>query len=216
MFRNLQDLLANLIYSVPAVLIALSVHEFAHAYVSYKLGDMTQKANGRLTLNPLKHLDPIGTLCLILFHFGWAKPVEVDPYNYKDKKEGMMWVALAGPLMNLIVGFICVFISHVIIRFHLIHGSISLYLLLVLNMSAIMNIGLGVFNLIPVPPLDGSKLLLGIVNEETYFKILRYEQPLSFILLMLLLLGVLDGPLGYAQGAFMNCFSTISRILLGM
>ncbi len=216
MFRNIQYLLNNLIYVVPAVLIALSVHEFAHAYTSYKLGDMTQKVNGRLTLNPLKHLDPLGTLCLIFFHFGWAKPVEVDPYNYRDKKEGMMLVALAGPLMNLLVGFLCIFARAAMARFDLIQGSFTMYIFYVLTMSAVMNIGLGVFNLIPVPPLDGSKLLLGILNEETYFKFMRYEQPLSLILVMLLFMGVLDAPLAYVQDAFINFFTTLSHILLGM
>ena len=101
---DFNSFLREMIYLIPAVAIALSFHEFAHAFVSYKLGDYTQKERGRLTLNPLKHLDPIGTLCLLFFQFGWAKPVEVDPYYYRNKKEGMIWTALAGPLMNMLSG----------------------------------------------------------------------------------------------------------------
>ena len=103
---DIRGFFANLIYILPAVAIALSVHEFAHAFVSYKLGDISQKQRGRLTLNPLKHLDPFGTLSLIFFGFGWAKPVQVDPYFYRNKKDGMIWTAMAGPLMNFIVGFL--------------------------------------------------------------------------------------------------------------
>ena len=216
---DFQQLLHDLIYLIPAVAIALSLHEFAHAYVSYKLGDYTQKANGRLTLNPLKHLDPMGTLCLIFFHFGWAKPVEVDPYNYKDKKEGMIWVALAGPAMNLIVGFVSIFLHYVLIKQVYMTGnvgSIKMYFITLLYMTAIINIGLGVFNLIPLPPLDGSKILLAVLSEETYFKLMSYEQYLSLLLIGLLILGVLDGPLVAVRDAFINCFTTVSLHILGM
>ena len=216
---DFQQLLHDMIYLIPAVAIALSCHEFAHAYVSYKLGDYTQKANGRLTLNPLKHLDPMGTLCLILFKFGWAKPVEVDPYNYKDKKEGMILVALAGPLMNLLLGFLFTLLYMFLIKGAFTNGSVSelrLYLITLASTTSVINIGLGVFNLIPLPPLDGSKVLLGILKEETYFKLMQYEQVLSFLLIGMLVFGILDGPLFYVRDAFINCFTTVSMHLLGL
>ncbi|WP_346892816.1 site-2 protease family protein [Clostridium sp. UBA871] len=100
----------ELIYLIPAILIAVSLHEFAHGYVSYKLGDPTPKVTGRLSLNPLAHLDPVGTLCLLFFRFGWAKPVQVNPYYYKDKRKGMALVGLAGPMMNFLIALICAFV----------------------------------------------------------------------------------------------------------
>ena len=162
MFMDIRGFFANLIYILPAVAIALSVHEFAHAFVSYKLGDISQKQRGRLTLNPLKHLDPFGTLSLIFFGFGWAKPVQVDPYFYRNKKDGMIWTAMAGPLMNFIVGFLMVILYMLFIRFGLLYkNEFTYYLFQVIGTTASINIGLGIFNLIPIPPLDGSKILKG-------------------------------------------------------
>ncbi|MEG0736809.1 MAG: site-2 protease family protein, partial [Longicatena sp.] len=172
---NLNTLLPNLIYILPAVIIALSLHEFAHAFVSYKLGDVSQKERGRMSLNPLKHLDPIGTISLIFFGFGWAKPVQVDPYFYRNKKEGMMWTSLAGPFMNFIVAFICVILYSLLLRFAPVWTVTSVigdYIFQLLIITARINIGLGIFNLIPIPPLDGSKILTGILKEETYFKLM--------------------------------------------
>ena len=155
MFGNLIEYL----YIVPAALIAIMLHEIAHGLVSYWLGDPTPKRQGRLSLNPLKHLDPVGTICLILFHVGWAKPVVVNPDYYKKRKLGMALVALAGPLTNFIVAIV----SMIIIGFILKFANSSLAIFDIINtfllILAIINIGLGVFNLIPIPPLDGSKIL---------------------------------------------------------
>lgn len=203
--------LTDLLYILPAVAIALAFHEFAHAFVAYKLGDLSQKENGRLTLNPLKHLDPIGTICLIFFKFGWAKPVQVDPYFFKNKKDGMIWSAIAGPLANLILGFLFTFLFYLLLAVGVGIGSYFVQLCL---MTAIMNIGLGVFNLIPIPPLDGSKILMGILPEETYFKLLHYEMYLSFVILLLLYTGVLDGPLTHARSAIIDVYSQLSITIL--
>lgn len=211
-FSNISDL----IYILPAVLIALSVHEFAHAFVSYKLGDRSQKDNGRLTLNPLKHLDPVGTLCLIFFGFGWAKPVMVDPYFYKNKKEGMIWTAISGSLMNFIVSFIMIIVSMLMIKYHWAYkNDIFNYIFQVVTLCASINVGLGIFNLIPIPPLDGSKILMGVLKEETYFKLMQYEMQLSFILILLLISGFLNGPLFYARSSILNVFLKIGGMLLG-
>lgn len=214
---NINNFIADLIYVLPAVAIALSVHEFAHAFVSYKLGDYGQKENGRLTLNPLRHLDPVGTLCLIFFGFGWAKPVQVDPYFYRNKKDGMIWTAMAGPLMNFIVAFVFVIIYLLFIRFGWFYkNGFTFYLFNLMIVTATYNVGLGVFNLIPIPPLDGSKILMGILKEDTYFKLMQYEMYISFILILVLMSGVLDGPLSHAQGTILNVFIKIGSMLLGM
>lgn len=187
----------ELIYTIPAVLIAISMHEFAHGYASYRLGDPTPKEDGRLSLNPLAHLDLVGTLCLLVFHFGWAKPVQVNPYYYKDRKNGMLMVALAGPVMNFSLAFISLFFMGMIIKITGGYGGTFVhYVYTFLNFLYIINIGLGVFNLIPVPPLDGSKVLGAILPEDKYFGYMRYEKYGTIILMALLYTGVLNTPLG--------------------
>lgn len=216
---NFNEFLDNLIYILPAVLISLSVHEFAHAFVSYKLGDVSQRSRGRLTLNPLKHLDPGGTLCLLFFGFGWAKPVQIDPYNFRNRKEGMMWTALAGPLMNFIVAFIAVLIHGLLFRFGLewiISSSVGSYVNILVIVLAQINVGLGIFNLIPIPPLDGSKILAGILNEETYFKLMKYENYFMLVIILLLASGILDVPLIQARTTILDAFLNVVNMLLGL
>lgn len=199
------DFIENMIYVLPAVLIAISMHEFSHGYASYKLGDPTPKEKGRLTLNPLAHLDPIGALCLIIFHFGWAKPVPVNPYYYKERKKGMVLVALAGPLMNFLLAFISLMVTGIILKVtggaagKVVYGIFQFFMI-----STMINLGLGVFNLIPFPPLDGSKILGAILPEEKYFKYMQYERYGSIILLALLWIGFLDKPLGFVIGGIHN------------
>ncbi len=206
----------DLLYTIPAVLIAISMHEFAHGYVSYKLGDPTPKQSGRLSLNPFRHLDLVGTLCLMFFHFGWAKPVMVNPYYYKKRKKGMLLVALGGPIMNFFIAFMSLLTMGLMIK--VTGGFITSSLVMVvfngLQYMVIINLGLGVFNLIPVPPLDGSKVLGAVLPEDKYFKYMQYERYGSLILILLLVIGVLSGPLSFVTNLLHNGMVDIVSLIL--
>lgn len=190
------DFILSLFYIVPAAIIAIVLHELAHGLVSYALGDPTPKLDGRLSLNPAKHLDLIGAICLILFKFGWAKPVIINPSYYKNKKWGIALVSLAGPVMNFSIAFISALIYYLFYYF-----GISEILLEIPYMFfgylALINIGLGLFNLIPIPPLDGSKILTALLPDRAYYQYMKYQRYGSFFLLGLILLLSLLERLGY-------------------
>jgi Zn-dependent protease len=189
-----------LILAALATLITLSIHEFAHALAAYKLGDNTAKYAGRLTINPLKHLDPIGALCMVLFHFGWAKPVPVNARYYKNPKRGMALTAFAGPAMNLILAFFGVIIYRVINHFGylLIPNGLLVYVLFLLfYYFAYLNIYLTVFNLIPIPPFDGSRIAYVFLPTNLYFKIMRYERIIQIIVMVALVSGIVSLPIGF-------------------
>lgn len=164
------------------VLLSLSVHEMSHGLTAYLIGDKTAKYSGRLSINPLHHLDPIGAICLFLFGFGWAKPVPVNPWNFKNKKWGMALTAFGGPLSNLILAFIAYVIYVVVGRWDGLWGLISI----ICYYLIICNVGLGLFNLIPIPPLDGSKILGAVLPQNLYFKFMEYERY-GFIILIILI-----------------------------
>lgn len=193
--------LNTLIYVVPAIIITVTLHELAHGWVSYKFGDPTPKLDGRLSLNPLRHLDPIGTIALLLVGFGWAKPVHIDPRYYKDAKTGIVWTAFAGPLMNFIIAFAAIFLYNLLLKVPVsifsskIMIQIFIYLVVLMQYIALISLGQAIFNLIPLPPLDGSKILYGILPDSVYFNIMKYENWLSLILFLVLFSGILDGPL---------------------
>lgn len=180
-----------------ASVIALTVHEVCHGYAAYKLGDNTAKNMGRLSLNPLKHLDPIGALCMIFFHIGWAKPVPINARNFKNPKRDFAICAAAGPLSNLIMGFFgaaLYILAHTLLL--RVQSSDSEFLFnLAFNtrnfLSAffVVNIGLGLFNLIPIPPFDGSRILHLVLPEKTYFEIMKYERYIYYFMLGWLFLG---------------------------
>lgn len=208
--------ISNLIYTIPAVLIAIVLHEWAHGFISYKLGDPSPKAEGRLSLNPLKHLDPIGTLCLLFFRFGWAKPVQVNPNYYKDRKMGMMWTALAGPIMNFIISFLTILIVIIILKFfpNLLYSDIGFYIYNVLLVTSFLSISLGVFNLIPIPPLDGSKILFAILPEDMYFAYMKYERYGMILLVILLYSGVFSMILSpLTTGIYNGMITLLSNLL---
>lgn len=189
------------ILSALAALIALTVHEVAHGYAAYKLGDNTAKNMGRLTLNPLKHLDPIGTICMIFFRIGWAKPVPVNARNLRKPKRDFALVAVAGPATNLIIAFFSAglyMLFTLLFRERIIDGLISggdftsNLLLNILNFTAVfysVNIGLGIFNLIPIPPFDGSRIAHVFLPEKIYFGMMKYERQIYYVTLGWLFLG---------------------------
>ncbi len=178
------------------ILFLLPIHESAHAYASSLLGDKTAQYQGRLSLNPLRHLDIMGALCLLLGGFGWAKPVSINPYNFKNRKVGMALSALAGPLSNFAVSFLMLLVARILLFFP-ITNDFMYAIIQVLFMIASISIGLGVFNMIPLPPLDGSRIFLVFLPEKYYFKIMQYEQYIAIGLMILIVTGALDYPLGF-------------------
>lgn len=182
--------LLSLLYSIPGVLIAITFHEFAHAFAADKLGDDTPRRQGRLTLNPLAHLDPIGSVMLVFAGFGWGKPVEINPSNFKrtiSMSKGEAIVAIAGPLMNLLLAIIFTFLYFIIAKFATAFclTQIGLIILTLIQTTIIINIGLGVFNLIPLPPLDGSKVLKHFLPYKVRDWFERYSQVFYIIFVVL-------------------------------
>lgn len=184
------------ILSALAAIVALTVHEFAHGYAAYKMGDSTAKNMGRLSFNPLKHLDIFGTICLIFFRIGWAKPVPVNARNFKNPKRGFAITAIAGPLTNLLLAFLTagVYLLYIALlsdvafeegfAFNLAQTVADfLYIFFVLN------IGLAIFNLIPVPPLDGSRVLHTVLPQRAYFAIMKHERKIYLFVIIWLLAG---------------------------
>ncbi len=218
--------LIKYIYIIPAALISIVLHELGHGLVSYWLGDPTPKSQGRLTLNPLKHLDPIGTLCLIIFGFGWARPVMINSYYYKKPKIGITLTGLAGPLVN----FILAILSFIMIG--LLYGisvkcGFNNFLSICINFFmylAIINIGLGVFNLIPIPPLDGSKIIGIFIPEKAYDGYMRYQSyGIYFMISLMVILSAFDiagltSPIGWVvehiYSFFMNVILRIVNSIL--
>jgi Zn-dependent protease len=207
---------------VPVILVSLSFHEFAHAYVSYRLGDPTAKNMGRLTLNPLKHLDFVGTLMMFVAHIGWAKPVPINPAYYKDRKKGTMLVSLAGPLSNILLAFLSAFpLVYLSLRYTLYQYSFAGLGSTLLEFSMlffVVNLNLAVFNIIPVPPLDGSKILSGILPQRLYFKLMEYENFIGIIFLIIVFVfpGVLTSILGFIVKPLQNAILGIVQPIIGL
>ena len=188
--------LSTLLVSIPAILLCLTVHEMAHGYAAYLLGDATAKHDGRLSFNPLRHIDPIGFLCLLVAGFGWAKPVMVDPRNFKKPRRDMAIVAAAGPLSNFLLAFL---LTSLWLALSLTSNGVLLAAAQFFAVAASMSIGLGVFNLIPIPPLDGSKVLLPVLPSSVINFFYRYERYIQVGMLLLLWFGKFDYPLSIAS-----------------
>ena len=161
------SVLTDLLLSVIPALICITLHEFSHGYAAYLMGDDTAKRMGRLTVNPLRHIDVMGLVMLALLHFGWAKPVPVDMRNFRKPKLGMALTALAGPLMNMVIACVAMIVYGLV--FPILHGSaVGLYALKMLYITASLSVSLAIFNLLPVPPLDGSKVFFAVISPHPH------------------------------------------------
>ncbi len=204
---------------VPIALLSLSVHESAHGYVSYKLGDPTARNLGRITLNPLKHFDVFGFICMVVARVGWAKPVPVNPRYYKNPRVGMALTAAAGPAANLLLAFFGVFGAELSYRLVLnltLGGGDATLAITVFNFFyylAISNISLAVFNLIPVPPFDGSRIVYVFLPPKYYFGIMKYERYIMLAMLVLVYIGIFDGPLGFVMEGIYNGIAWLINLL---
>lgn len=199
---SLSQVIISLLSCFVVIFLTLPIHEFAHGFVSTKLGDPTPRYQGRLTLNPMAHIDWMGALGIVLFGIGWAKPVQVNARYYKNSKFGMALVALAGPVSNLIVAFVSLFLYkslEVIAEFSNTDTNVILLSLIAYFFVSIaqINIYLAVFNLIPIPPFDGSRILFVILPQKYYFNIMRYERYIFIGVFALLYIGVFDLPLSF-------------------
>ena len=185
-----------LLLTIPGVIIAMTFHEFAHAFVAVKLGDDTPRVQGRLNLNPLSHIDPIGFVMLIVAHFGWGKPVQIDPRNFDGKRSisaSEAIVAVAGPIMNFIVAIVFAIILEAVINFAPVTFTLSTAggaLLQIIQYTVIVNIGLGVFNLIPLPPLDGSKVLMHFLPYNGKVWMANHEGIFSIAFILIWISGI--------------------------
>ena len=193
---DIKSMVASLLLSLPVIMLALSIHETAHGYVAYKCGDHTAYNLGRLTLNPIKHFDGIGFLCMLVFGYGWAKPVPINTRNFNNPKRGMALSAAAGPASNLILGALsalCYGISNAYYAYlYYTNGKSFLFtavgfLSIFFMLGAYYNFFFAVFNLIPIPPFDGSRIALAFLPTDTYFRIMRYERQIMFGLLIALM-----------------------------
>ncbi len=199
MFDYLANILYKLIYYAPLLIVSITVHEFAHAKMAQKLGDPTAAMAGRVSLNPLRHLDPIGSLCMLFFGFGWGKPVPVAVLNFKNPKRGSALVALAGPTSNLIMACMWGFLLGVLYPILPYGGYFHQLLVIAVQLNCV----LCVFNLLPITPLDGSRILALLLPNKIYYKMLRYERVFFAVLVVLMLLNVLNPVIQFLANGLM-------------
>ena len=187
-------LLGILLGVIPS-LVCITLHELSHGLAAYRLGDDTAKRAGRLTLNPLKHLDLMGLVMMVVAHVGWAKPVPVNMMNFKNPKRGMAVTALAGPACNVLITCVFFFLYGLFYRLLSTGSAAAQYLLDMIRLTAVISMGYAVFNIIPIPPLDGSKVLFSLVSDSAYYKLMRYERYGMVLLYLLVFTNLLGAPL---------------------
>lgn len=238
--NNFIENLPQILLSLPIVLIALSFHELAHGFVAMKLGDNTAKNFGRLTMNPLKHIDIIGFISMVLFHFGWAKPVPIQSRNFKKPRRDMALTGLAGPVSNIILAIISVLLLRLVMlimgvampneinlcikalfqgSFSTISASVPFIIMSIISfmlyLGVILNLSLALFNLIPIPPLDGSRIFYVFLPTNLYFGIMKYEQYISMAMFLLLMFtDIVTYPLSIAIDWLANGLCTLTAMPL--
>ena len=215
-FKNLDwSIVTDALLTIIPALICITLHELAHGLVAYRLGDPTAKRAGRLTLNPIRHIDVTGLIAMVIFRFGWAKPVPVDMRYFKNPKRGMAITALAGPASNLVIAAAALLLYGFLFR--LLRGStIGGYVLEMVYIMAYLSTALAVFNILPIPPLDGSKVLFSFMSDDAYYKLMRYERFGMILLIALMVLGVTGRYLGVAVQYVFNLLFTLAELTFGL
>lgn len=209
---NFLDFFVSICVTLFVVFCTMPVHEYAHALAAHKLGDDTARLSGRLTLNPFAHIDVMGIILIVLFGFGYAKAVPVNPRNFKDSKKGMALTALSGPGANLIMAFIFLLIGDAMMVFLTSAAAEAISTFFVL--AAVININLAVFNLLPIPPLDGSRILGLLVPDKYYYQIMKYERQIMLVIFILLFTGALTAPLAFLSKAVFGGMNTLIFAIL--
>ena len=204
------DMLLYALSAFAVILLTMPVHEWAHGFIATKLGDPTPRYQGRLTLNPFAHIDYIGALCIILFGVGWAKPVQINPRNFRNPKVGMAITALAGPVSNILMAGLSLLLGNIV--YVLLPTTFGLFVMSFFTLVASTNIYLAVFNLIPIPPFDGSRILFAILPDKYYWRVMEYERILMFVLLLIIATGILDGPLNFASDLIFGILDFITSL----
>lgn len=209
---DISTVVAQILSVVVVILIILPFHEWAHAWSAYKLGDSTAKYSGRLTFNPLASVDLMGAVFLLLFGFGWAKPVPVNANNLKNPRRDMALVALAGPVANIVAALTGALIICAIFAFSTTMGAVVSFILSFLQYYVIVNVSVAAFNLLPVPPLDGSKIIGALMPQRIYYKFLQYQNIIYIVFLFLMLTGGLSSTIGVIQNFLYNIVITVAML----
>lgn len=209
---DISSVFAYILSVVFIIILVLPFHEFAHAWVANKLGDPTAKLEGRLTFNPLASVDPQGALWLLLFGFGWAKPVPVDSRYFKKPKRDMAITALAGPVSNVLASLIGAIIYYIMFLFLPLDNAVVGFFINFVGYYITVNISIAVFNLLPVPPLDGSKILAAFIPERLLYKFYRYQNMITMIFFLLMIMGAFSGPISTVQSFLTNIVLKIAAL----